>query len=193
MLLDGVVDGLLMVAAGGLGSLLMWVLIGRRIITKYGADAWIARLSEPDEDMERAIDSLVSRIFNEKMMVSAWNWFLTAQIPTGKSEAGEDGVEKPITTTPYQSLIQATSTAILLKFKSMRGGLATQGNAALADALGGSEGAPFLASLGPRKGQSTAEWVLEQAMAKALSPGGFLDKKLKSLVADGAAGGAGEW
>jgi hypothetical protein len=176
MLLSGAIEGALMIGFGALGSLLLWVLVGRRIITKYGADAWIARLKDPDDDMKEAIDALMSGILNEKMMVAAWNWFLTAQIPTGKTEVDEAGTEKPITTTPYQSLIDATSRAILLKFKSMRGGLTTQGNAELA------EGAPFLASLGPRKGQSTAEWVLEQALMKALQPGGMLEQKLKGLT-----------
>jgi len=182
-----------MIAAGAIGSLLMWVLIGRKIITKYGADAWIARLKDPDDDMKLAIDALVGNIFNEKVMVQAWNWFLTAPIPTGKVEVDEAGVEKPITTTPYQSLIDATSRAILLKFKSMRGGLTTQGNAQLADSLG-AEGAPFLASLaGPRKGQSTAEWVIEQALMKALEPNGLLGKKLNSLVNNTSQGGAEGW
>jgi len=181
-----------MIGAGALGSLLLWVLVGRSIITKYGADAWIARLSDPDEDMKKALESLTSNILNEKMMVLAWNWFLTAQIPTGKNEIGEDGIEKPITTTPYQSLIQATSTAILLKFKSMRGGLTTQGNAQLAESLGDGA-APFLASLaGPRKGQSTAEWVIEQALMKALEPNGILGKKLNSLANNVTSSGA-EW
>jgi len=181
-----------MVAAGGLGSLLMWVLIGRKIITKYGADAWIARLKEPDPEMQAAIDALVSQILNEKLMTSAWNWFLTAEIPTGKSETAEDGTTKPIMTTPYQNLIQATTTAIFLKLKAMRGGLQTQGNAALAGALGG-EDAPLLASLGPRKGQSTAEWVVEQAAMKALAPGGVLDRKIKALVGDVSSSGAEGW
>ena len=109
MLVDGAIQGALMIGFGALGSLLLWVLVGRKIITKYGADAWIARLKEPDDDMKAAIDSLVSGIFNEKMMVMAWNWFLTAQIPTGKKETLEDGTEREVTTTPYQSLIQATT------------------------------------------------------------------------------------
>lgn len=181
-----------MIGFGALGSLILWVLVGRKIITKYGADAWIARLKEPDDDMQKAIDSLVTRIFNEKMMVMAWNWFLTAEIPTGKTAEDENGIQKPITTTPYQSLIDATSRAIILKFKSMRGGLTTQGNAQLAESLG--EGAaPFLASLaGPRKGQSTAEWVLEQAMMKALEPNGILTKKLNTMLANTNASGATE-
>jgi len=191
MILDGVISGLLMIGAGALGSLLLWVLVGRSIITKYGADAWIARLKEPDEEMQKAIDSLMGNIFNEKMMVSAWNWFLTAQIPTGKTEVDESGTERPQTTTPYQSLIDATSRAIILKFKSMRGGLTTQGNAAVAAEMG--DIAPMLASLGPRKGQSTAEWVLEQAMMKALQPGGMLDKKLKALTGEVSSNGAAGW
>ena len=189
MLLDGALQGALMIGFGALGSLLLWVLVGRRIITKYGADAWIARLSEPDEAMEKAIDSLVGRIFDEKMMSAAWNWFLTAQIPTGKKETLEDGTERPITTTPYQSLIGATTQAIFLKFKSMRGGLTTQGTAALEG-----DAAPFLAGLaGPRKGQSTAEWVIEQALMKALEPNGILGKKLNSLAANATSGGAEGW
>lgn len=182
-----------MIGFGALGSLLLWVLVGRKIITKYGADAWIARLKDPDDDMKAAIDSLVSGIFNEKMMVMAWNWFLTAEIPTGKNQIGEDGLEKPITTTPYQSLISATSTAILLKFKSMRGGLTTQGNAQLAESLGDGA-APFFASLaGPRKGQSTAEWVVEQALIKALEPNGILSKKLNNLTNNTNGSGAESW
>jgi len=191
MILDGVISGLLMIGAGALGSLLLWVLVGRSIITKYGADAWIARLKDPDEDMQKALDALIGNVFNEKMMVAAWNWFLTAQIPTGKTETDETGTERPISTTPYQSLIDATSRAILLKFKSMRGGLATQGNAALAAELG--DVAPMFAQLGPRKGQSTAEWVLEQAMIKALQPGGMIDKKLKVLTGEVSSTGAEGW
>jgi len=123
----------------------------------------------------------------------AWNWFLTAQIPTGKNEIGEDGIEHPITTTPYQSLIDATSRAIFQKFKAMRGGLTTQGNAQLAESLGDGA-APFLASLaGPRKGQSTAEWVIEQALMKALEPNGILGKKLNSLANNVSQGGAEGW
>ena len=192
-MLDGAIQGALMIGFGALGSLLLWVLVGRKIITKYGADAWIARLKQPDDDMKAAIDSLVSGIFIEKMMVMAWNWFLTAEIPTGKTAEDENGIQKPITTTPYQSLIDATSRAILLKFKSMRGGLTTQGNAQLAESLGDGA-APFLASLaGPRKGQSTDEWVLEQAMMKALEPNGILTKKINSLVGNITQGGAEGW
>ena len=187
MMLDGAIQGALMIGFGALGSLLLWVLVGRRIITKYGADAWIARLREPDEDMKAAIDSLVSGIFNEKMMVMAWNWFLTAEIPTGKTEEGEDGLQHPITTTPYQSLIDATSRAILLKFKSMRGGLTTQGTAQLGEMLAGDGAAPFLASLGPRKGQSTVEWVVEQAVAK------YLGKALNNSAVNTNANGAEGW
>jgi len=192
MVLDGVVQSALMIGFGALGSLLLWVLVGRRIITKYGADAWIERLSNPDEDMKKALESLTSNILNEKMMVAAWNWFLTAPIPTGKEETLEDGTTRPIMTTPYQSLISATTNAIFIKFKAMRGGLATQGNAALAEALG-PDAAPFLTSLGPRKGQSTAEWVLEQALMKAMSPGGILDKKIKSTLGNVAGSGAEGW
>ena len=193
MVLDGVVQGALMIGFGALGSLLLWVLVGRKIITKYGADAWIARLSDPDDDMKRALESLTSNILNEKMMVLAWNWFLTAQIPTGKKETLEDGTEREVTTTPYQSLIQATTTAIFLKFKAMRGGLTTQGNAQLAESLGDGA-APFLASLaGPRKGQSTAEWVIEQALMKALEPNGILGKKLNNLAGNISASGAEGW
>ena len=181
-------DGALYVALGALGSLVLWVLVGRKMITKYGADAWIARLSDPDPAMERAIDALVARIFNEKMMIAAWNWFLTAEIPSGKTETLEDGSSQPIMTTPYRSLIDATGKAIYSKFASARGGLTTQGNAELAAE------APFLAQLGPRKGQSTGEWVVEQALGKALAPGGFLDQKLKSLGANiTQQNGAGEW
>jgi len=165
-----------MIALGGLGSLLLWVLVGRKIITKHGADAWIARLTDPDDEMGAAIDALISRIFDEELMTLAWNWFLTAQIPTGKEEEGEDGQKHPIMTTPCQSIIDAISRAILLKVKSMRGGLTTQGSAELL------EEAPLLGALGPRKGQSTAEWVVEQALVKALQPGGFLERKLKGLV-----------
>jgi len=190
-MLDAVIQGALMIGFGALGSLLLWVLVGRSIITKYGADAWIARLKDPDPDMQKAIDALVGNVFNEQVMIRAWNWFLTAQLPTGKTETDETGTERPITTTPYQNLIDATSRAILLKFKSMRGGLATQGNAALASELG--DAAPFLATLGPRKGQSTAEWVLEQAMMKALQPGGMLDKKLKALTGEVSSTGAEGW
>ena len=176
MILDGAVQGALMIALGGLGSLLLWVLVGRKIITKHGADAWIARLTDPDDEMGAAIDTLVSRIFNERLMTLAWNWFLTAQIPTGKVEEGEDGQKHPIMTTPCQSLIDATTKAILSKIRAMRGGLTTQGSAELL------EEAPLLGALGPRKGQSTAEWVVEQALVKALQPGGFLERKLKGLV-----------
>ena len=193
MVLDGGVQGALMIGFGALGSLLLWVLVGRKIITKYGADAWISRLKQPDEDMKAAIDSLVSGIFNEKMMVMAWNWFLTAEIPTGKTAEDENGIEHPITTTPYQSLIDATSRAIILKFKSRRGGLTTQGNAQLVEQLGDGA-APFLASLaGPRKGQTTAEWVIEQALMKALEPNGILGKKLNSLANNISQGGAEGW
>ena len=186
-----ILDGALYVAFGAIGSLLLWVFVGRRIVAKYGADAWIARLKDPDEDMTAAIDALVSRVFDEKMMAMAWNWFLTAQIATGKEETLDDGTTRPITTTPYQSLIAATTQAIFLKFKSMRGGLQTQGQAALADALG-PDAAPLLGALGPRKGQSTAEWVIEQALMKALEPNGILGKKLNSLAANVTSGGA-EW
>jgi len=192
MVLDGVVQGALMIGFGALGSLLLWVLVGRKIITKYGADAWIARLKDPDEDMQAALNALIGNVLNEKMMVAAWNWFLTAEIPTDKKETLEDGTTRPITTTPYRSLIDATTQAIFIKFKAMRGGLATQGNAALAEALG-PDGAPFLTSLGPRKGQSTAEWVIEQAAMKALAPGGALDAKIKKLVGEVSSSGAGEW
>lgn len=188
MMLDGAVQGALMIALGGLGSLLLWVLVGRKIITKHGADAWIARLTDPDDEMGAAIDALVSRIA-DKLMTLAWNWFLTAQIPTGKEAEGEDGQKHPIMTTPCQSLIDAFSRAILLKVKSMRGGLTTQGNAALADELGVAPSA----LLGPRKGQSTAEWVVEQALVKALQPGGFLERKVKGLVGESSAGGAEKW
>lgn len=153
--------------------------------------------------IEKAVGNVIRRILTEPtpdevkamegMATIAWNWFLTAQIPTGKEETLEDGTTRPITTTPYRSLIDATTQAIFLKFKAMRGGLTTQGNAQLAESLGDGA-APFLASLaGPRKGQSTAEWVIEQALMKALEPNGILGKKLNSLANNVSQGGAEGW
>jgi len=163
-----------------IGSVVMYIFVLRPLFKRWVKNTITSMLSDPDDEVVAAMGELVTR-----MVPMAWNWFLTAEIKTGKKVQTEDGTEVDEITTPYQSLLQATAKAIYSKFVSGKGGMMKGANA-LAEGLVSPEGAPFMAMLGPQKGESAAMFQLKQMILP------YIDQIIKSKMKDIVSGGASE-
>ena len=159
--------------AGGLGSLVMWMVVGRKLILKYAGEAVITRITNPDEATIGAMNA---------MMTLGWNWFLNSKIPTGKtikttSDEGEV-IETEEALSPYVMIMRETGRQLIQQFKGLKGGLMSQAGRDIAEGLA-AEGVPLLGSMGPRKGQTTAEWAFEQLLARAMPQ---IEQKVNAML-----------
>ena len=159
--------------AGGLGSLVMWMVVGRKLILKYAGEAVINRITNPDEETMKAMNA---------MMSLGWDWFLTAKIPTGRKikVTSDDGevTETEEALSPYVMIMRETGRQLIQQFKGLKGGMMSQAGRDIAEGLA-AEGVPLLGSMGPRKGQTTAEWAFEQLLARAMPQ---LESKVNEML-----------
>ena len=151
----------------------MWMVVGRKLILKYAGEAVITRITNPDEATLAAMNS---------MMTLGWNWFLNSKIPTGKivkttSDEGEV-IETEEALSPYVMIMRETGRQLIQQFKGLKGGMMSQAGRDIAEGLA-AEGVPLLGSMGPRKGQTTAEWAFEQLMARAMPT---LEQKVNEML-----------
>jgi hypothetical protein len=151
---------------------LFWTLITTVVVWKWVIPLFFGpyvrqtitdMLSEPDEDTKKAIASLVTMIF-------------ATNIKTGRRVTDEDGKEGDEVQPLLKFLGREMTNMLLAKLKQSRGGMVASVGSKLEGAL---EGDPSLASLmgplGPRKGQTTYEFLLEQAAARIMP---MVDKKI---------------
>lgn len=161
-------------------SYLFWVFVARPMFKKWTKSTIVNMLKDPDGEVVGAITDLTN-----VMLPSIWNWFLTAEIKTGKVIENDDGTKTEETTTPYASLINSTATIFFKKLSGAKGGVMKGMNAALGEVVG-DEGAPFLSMLAPPKGVDPMMWRLQQLV----SP--LIEQKIKSMLDNtNSSGGAG--
>jgi len=154
-------------AMGGVGSILVWILIGPTVSGR-GLQGFIKRAQRPGKAQE-----LLFILFDVMLI-----WATTHKMKTGKKckiredtgEVDKDG--KPIyeehtvdeELTPIDMLISKMSKAMLAKFQSSEGGI----KSSLLGALGAK-----------RKGQTTMDYALEQLVARA---GPMIDQKIAEKI-----------
>ena len=135
---------------------LIWRFIVPHFFGPYVRQTITEMLSEPDEETQKAIQSLVGMI-------------LSTPINTGRKIKDEDGKEHPEIVPLTTYLGREMSHYMMMKIKGMRGGLSTQAGAAL-ESMAAND--PNIASLlgvgGPRKGQSTQEYLMEQLVMRLM-------------------------
>jgi hypothetical protein len=101
---------------------------------------------------------------------------IVTPIETGKTLTDDDGKEMKETLPLFKYVGRELSNALLYKLKAARGGSMS---AAGKDAMDGLDGPSLLGSLGPRKNQTSMEWIMEQA-APRLMP--IIEKKVAELL-----------
>lgn len=151
---------------------LFWTLITTIVVWKWVIPLFFGpyvrqtitdMLSEPDAETREAISSLVTMIFQ-------------TNVKTGRRVTDEDGKEGDEVLPLLKYLGREMTNMLLAKLKQSRGGMLSSVGSKLEGAL---EGDPSFASLmgpiGPRKGQTTAEYLFEQ-MIQRLAP--VIDKKI---------------
>jgi len=162
------------------GSFIIWKFYGSKLVNRgvmHSAGAAVVNaIKEPNEETTEAMHA---------MMSMGWNWFLSAKIPTGKKikVTSDDGevVETEEELTPYVMIMRETGRQLMFQFKGLKGGLMSQAGRDIAEGLA-AEGVPLLGSMGPRKGQTTAEWAFEQLLARAMPQ---IEQKVNTMLKKG--------
>ena len=127
-------------------TLVAW-LAGRR--SKKALQDW---LMSGDEEMQAMVAKIIALA-------------IVTPVRTGKKLVDEDGKETFEDLPLFKFVGRELSNSLLFKLKAARGGSIS---AAGKDAMEELGGPGLFASLGPRKGQSTQDWFVEQAIPKAL-------------------------
>lgn len=94
--------------AGAVGSLLMWLVVGRKLIIKYAGESVINAINEPDDAVKTAFGNL---------MTMAWEWFVTPSIQTGK----EDDEGKPEVISPFTNMARELGRYLQLRISGALG------------------------------------------------------------------------
>jgi hypothetical protein len=145
-------------------TLVAW-LAGRR--SKRALQNW---LMSGDEEMQEMVAKIIGLA-------------IITPVKTGKKIADEDGKEQFEELPLFKYVGRELSNALLYKLKAARGGSLS---AAGKDAMDQLDAPSLLGSLGPRKGQTSMEWIMEQA-APRLMP--IIEKKVQEMLESKGAGG----
>lgn len=106
-------------AFGALGSLVLWVTVGRRMMLRYAGRSVINALLDPDEDTKEALHVILAQ---------AWNWFLTPSIKhTRKVQSKDDQgnlseAEETFSLSPLQELVGEIGRFTKMQFLASKGG-----------------------------------------------------------------------
>jgi hypothetical protein len=163
-------DLILGMAMGGLGSLVLWITVGRKMMLKYAGASVIRAFRTPSKELEEAIAGLSSIM---------WDWLNEPSIEITVEQAGEDGEKKQVKTkiSPMQQVLGILINEVVTRTLSrLRGaqGAATRDMNRLQESILSGAGIPL-----PRKGQSSMEFMVEQ-LAMRIMPA--LEKKFNTLV-----------
>lgn len=142
MLTLQVEDVLLLVLAWLVCGLVSAVIFMRFVTMRYAGQAVIASLKDPTEDVRQAVGALMTMI-------------LETQVKTGRKLQGEDGKEIEEQISMIQYMAGEVWRIIQLKIRAKKGGEVSQ----LAQSP---EGQLLMGFGGPRKGQTTGEYMIEQ-------------------------------
>jgi hypothetical protein len=108
---------------------------------------------------------------------------IVTPIRTGKKVKDEENKEYDELLPLFKYLGRELSNSLLWKLKAARGGTMAQTGK---DAMEQFDGPSLLASMGPRKGQTSAEWILEQ-FAPRIMP--IVEKKVQEILEAKGGGG----
>ena len=181
-------SALLAILLGGLGSLVLWLLLGP-IMTGYGFKKLVQRAVDGDEKAMQVFMNVGDLLIQ---------WASTRQIKTGKkikADSGElDADGKPIlieqeeVLTPITLLAQAVGTYAFQKVRSSAGGVKSQVGRMFQEELAASG-----QGLSPAALSALAKGKFGPALAEAALP--FLLDKLKkrNLSQEGNTGSQGGW
>lgn len=157
---------LALVALNGLidCTLVAW-LAGRR-----SKAALLEALCSPDQEVREAIASIIGMA-------------IVTNVKTGKrlSDA-ESGKEYDEELPLFKYVGRELSNSLIYKLKASRGGSKNAAGQVIADEM---ESPGLFGSLGPRKGQSTVDWAMEQAVPKIMP---MLEKKMAEMIERGGQG-----
>lgn len=112
----------------------------------------------------------------QAMIAKIVAYAIITPVETGKILEDEDGKKQKESLPLFKYVGRELSNALLFKLKAARGGSMS---AAGKDAMDGLDGPSLLSTLGPRKGQTSMEWIMEQA-APRLMP--IIEKKVAELL-----------
>jgi hypothetical protein len=141
-------------------TLVAW-LAGRR--SKKALQDW---LMSGDEEMQEMVAKIIALA-------------IVTPIRTGKTVTDEDGKEHPEDLPLFKFVGRELSNSLLYKLKAARGGsLSAHGK----EAIGELDGPSLLGSIGPRKNQTSMDWIMEQA-APRLMP--IIEKKIQQMMEKG--------
>ena len=157
---------LALVALNGLidCTLVAW-LAGRR-----SKAALLEALCSPDQEVKEAIASIISMA-------------IVTNVRTGKMITDpESKKEYPEELPLFKYVGRELSNSLLYKLKAARGGSKNAAGQAIEAEL---DSPGLLGSFGPRKGQSTVDWAMEQAVPKLMP---MLEKKMADMIERGGQG-----
>lgn len=159
-----------------LSTVVSWMFIIPYFFKRYVKNTIVEMLSSPDEVTKQAIAALSIQI-------------LFSPIKTGKKVKDEDGKEHDEVLPLYRFMGRELSNYFMMKLKGMRGGTINQAGADLVEAD------PTLSALvsggfGPRKGQTSMEWVMEQAMMRLMP---VIEKKMGEVLNKTGNNASSEW
>jgi hypothetical protein len=138
-------------------TLVAW-LAGRR--SKAALQKW---LMSGDQEMQEMVAKIIALA-------------IVTPIRTGKQLKDDDGKEYPEDLPLFKFVGRELSQSLIYRLKSARGGsLSAHGKEAI-DEL---DGPSLLGSLGPRKGQTSMEWIMEQAAPRFMP---IIEKKVAELL-----------
>lgn len=141
-------------------TVVAWVFIIPYFFRRYVKQTIVRMLADQDDETRGAIAALAAALLPV---------LLNCRLKTGKTLKDEDGKEYDEEVTLFTFAGRELSRHLLMKMKAARGGMTTQAGAKLEEAL---EADPSLASLvggfGPRKGQTTQEYLMEQLMSRLM-------------------------
>lgn len=145
--------------AGAVGSLVLWVTLGRHLMLKYAGKSVINALSDPSEETKSAVYSLFALF---------WESANEQVIPVGKNEQGGT-----IKISAIQAVVNEAAEHVVARVRGVVGSV-KKGEYELANQLSAGLGIPM-----PRKGQNTQEFLLEQ-LGSRLMP--VIEDKLKKML-----------
>lgn len=126
--------------------------------------ALVEWLMSGDEEQQKAIGQIIALS-------------IVTPIKTGRKVKDEDGKDHDEVLPLFKFLGRELSNSFLYKIKASRGGQMGGAGKDLSDDLGMSPS--LLGSFGPRKGQTSAEWAMEQMLPRIMP---MLEKKVGEIL-----------
>lgn len=161
-------------------SIVILVLINGLVDTALGI--WVFAKFAGKRSKEALVDFVNDDPEAQKMIAKIVAYSIITPVRTGKKVTDEDGKEHDEEIPLFKWVGRELSNALLYKLKAARGGSLS---AAGKDAMDDMGGPSLLGSLGPRKGQTSMEWIMEQAAPRFMP---MIEKKVAELL-DKKAGG----